>query len=149
MRWCFLITCTSQFPRDQICRYMPSQEKRKVKELYSGLSGTTSLRGSKHLPVLLSLPCYMPSCIHLKRGFCVSPFTAKELLSGIACSSPEPDALQLAASGGGCRLPVPPADRWVGVRRSGSPDILPLWVDSAVLRHSAPCWKDLFCVSKE
>lgn len=54
-------------------------------------------------------------------SLCVSPIAAKEFLSGTACSSSEPDALQLAASGGGCRLPVPPADRWVGVRRSGSP----------------------------
>lgn len=69
MRWCFLITCTGQFPRDQMCRYMPSQEKRKVKEFYSDLSGMTSLRRSKELSLSQSLPCYVPSCVHLKRGF--------------------------------------------------------------------------------
>lgn len=68
MRWCFLITCIGQFPGDQMCRYMPSQEKRKVKEFYSGLPGMTSLR-SKELPVSQSLLCYVLSYVHLKRGF--------------------------------------------------------------------------------
>lgn len=69
MRWCFLITCTSQFLRSQMCRYMPSQEKRKVKEFYSGLSDMTAFRESKELPMLQSLPYYVPSCTCLKRGF--------------------------------------------------------------------------------
>lgn len=147
MKWCFLITCTSQFPRDQMCRYMASQEKRQVKQFYSGLSDMIALRESKEHPVLQSLPHYVPSCLHKEDffSFCVCPIAARELLSVIACSSSEPDALQLAVSGGGCRLPVPPADRWVRVRRSGSPGVahsllpvLPLRVHSALLWHSAP-----------
>lgn len=158
MKWCFLITCTSQFPRDQMCRYMASQEKRQVKQFYSGLSDMIALRESKEHPVLQSLPHYVPSCLHKEDffSFCVCPIAARELLSVIACSSSEPDALQLAVSGGGCRLPVPPADRWVRVRRSGSPGVahsllpvLPLRVHSALLWHSAPSWKGFFCVSKE
>lgn len=69
MRWCFLIICTSQFPGDQKCRYIPSQEKRKVKEFYFGLPDVTALRGSKELPMLQSLPCYVPSCEHRRGGF--------------------------------------------------------------------------------
>lgn len=157
-RWFFLITCSSQFPGDQKCRYMPSKEKRKVTEFSSGLSDMTALRGSKELPVLQSLPCYVPSCKHGRGGFlfilCLS-HCCQRVTFWHCLLLFEPDALQLAASGGGCRLPVPPADGWVGVRRSGSPGTvhtacclsLPLRVESAVLGHPAPSWKDLFCFS--
>lgn len=147
MRWCFLITCTRQFPRDQMCRYMPSQEKRKVSFTLVFLTWPPSERA------MLNAKLQM-----LKKGIyfhfvSVLPITAKELLSGIACSflSLMPCSWWFVEAAGACLclLLTDGLDRQPQCFAHSLLPVLPLGVHSALLWHSAPSWKDLSCVSKE
>lgn len=163
MKWCFLITCANQSPRDQMCRYMPSMEKsfQICKPMLQGMDTRVLLWSFWH-DRPQSLPRYRPSYKCLKRGFLFILWLSFLLLpTGHSLALPAPllslmpCSWRLPEAAAAC-LCLPLTDGAVsGGQEAPALHTRPgaclalLRVDSALFWHSAHSWKDLSCVSKE